>query len=322
MNAFGRLFRIEIFGESHGDAVGVIIDGCPAGIEITTGDFTTDLLRRKSGAMGTTGRRETDRPEFMSGIVNGYSTGAPIMLLFKNTDLKSEDYGFRMHPRPGHVDFTADHKYKSFNDDRGGGHFSGRLTVGLTAAGVIAKKICNPIDIKAKLLEVGGSKNISNKIEEAVASGDSFGGLIECTCSNIPVGLGEPFFDSVESLISHIVFSIPGIKGIEFGNGFTSASLKGSENNDVFIDDKGKTRTNRSGGINGGITNGNDIVFRVAVKPTSSIATLQETFNFETGKIETLTVSGRHDACFAIRVPVILEAVSACVLADLKLLNK
>jgi chorismate synthase len=322
MNAFGHIFKIQIFGESHADIVGITIDGCPPGIPISNLDFKKDLLKRKSGAKGTTARVESDIPQLLCGIRNGFSTGAPITIIFENKNTRPDDYNFRQHPRPGHADFTANIKYNSFNDDRGGGMFSGRLTVALVAAGVIAKKICNPITIKAKLLKIGGSGEISKKIDETYQSGDSLGGLIECKASNMPVGLGEPFFDSVESLIAHLVFSIPGIKGIEFGSGFRSADMKGSENNDLFINAEGKTRTNHAGGISGGISNGNDLAFKVAVKPTSGISLPQSTFNFQSGKIETLRISGRHDACFALRVPVIIEAVTACALADLKLLNK
>ncbi len=322
MNTFGRIFKIQIFGESHGDSVGVIIDGCPAGVSLKEEDFTKDLLRRKSGAKGTTSRKEDDIPQIISGIHNNHSTGAPITILFKNSNTRSSDYNFRNHPRPGHSDFVADKKYNSYNDDRGGGHFSGRITLGLVAAGVIAKKIISDIHIKAKLTEAGGNKNIAEAIDNAIESKDSIGGIIECTASNIPVGLGEPFFDSVESLISHAVFAIPGIKGIEFGSGFEAANMKGSEHNDLIINKDGKTKTNHTGGINGGITNGNDLVFKVAVKPTSSISLPQETFNFESGKIETLEIKGRHDACFALRVPVIVEAVTACVLSDLLILNR
>ena len=322
MNTFGRIFRIHIFGESHGDSVGVVIDGCPPGIKISKEDFTNDLILRKSGAKGTTRRKETDEPQIISGIYNNYTTGSPVTILFKNADTRSSDYNFRKHPRPGHVDFVADKKYNSFNDDRGGGHFSGRITIGLVAAGVIAKKIIEPVNIKAELIEVGDKKEISKMIEAALSFGDSVGGLIECNITNIPIGLGEPFFDSVESLISHGIFSIPGIKGIEFGSGFKAAKMKGSEHNDLIIDANGKTNTNHSGGINGGITNGNDINFKIAVKPTSSISMAQETFNFETGKTEELTIRGRHDACIALRIPVIVEAVTACVLADLLMINK
>jgi len=321
LNTFGNIFRIHIFGESHGKFVGVTIDGCPAGIAINEDDFKTDLARRKSGAKGTTSRKEDDKPQIISGIYNDFSTGAPITILFKNANMRSSDYNFKNHPRPGHADLTGDRKYNSFNDDRGGGHFSGRLTVGLVAAGVIAEKIISNIQIKAKLTEAGGTENISEAIENAVKSGDSIGGIIECTVSNVPVGLGEPFFNSAESLISHAVFSIPGIKAIEFGSGFEAAKMKGSKHNDLIINREGKTKTNNASGINGGITNGNNLFFRVAVKPTSSISLPQETYNFETDTIEPLKIKGRHDACIALRVPVIIEAVTACVLADLYLIN-
>ena len=322
MNTFGRIFRIHIFGESHGETVGITIDGCPPGILLKTDNFKHDLLRRKSGVKGTTPRKEEDLPKIINGVYKNYTTGAPITVLFENKNTRSDDYNFRKHPRPGHADFVADKKYNSYNDDRGGGHFSGRLTLGLLAAGVIAKKIINKISVKAKLTEVGGSKNIALTIDEAVKSGNSVGGIIECRVANVPIGLGEPFFDSIESLISHAVFSIPGIKAIEFGSGFNAAKMKGSEHNDLIINKKGETKTNNAGGINGGITNGNEIIFRVAVKPTSSISLPQESFNFSSEKTDTLKINGRHDACFALRVPVIIEAVTACVLADLNLINK
>jgi len=321
MNSFGRIFKIQIFGESHGHSVGVVIDGCPAGISIKENDFKYDLLRRKSGAKGTTSRKEVDIPLIISGIHKDYTTGAPISILFKNGNTRSSDYNFRNHPRPGHADFVANKKFNSFNDERGGGHFSGRITVGVVAAGVIAKKINPNIEIKAKLIEAGGNNNISEAIDDAIKKNNSIGGIIECTIKNAPIGLGEPFFDSVESLISHAMFSIPGVKAIEFGSGFNSAKMTGIEHNDLIINVEGKTKTNNASGINGGITNGNNIVFRIAVKPTSSIFKAQETFNFETNKIGNLQIKGRHDACFALRVPVIVEALTGCTLADLKMIN-
>jgi chorismate synthase len=320
MNSFGRIFRINIYGESHGKSVGVVIDGCPPGISVSEEDFTEDLLRRKSGAKGTTPRIESDKPILLSGIFNNKTTGAPINIMFENRNTKSKDYeNLKKIPRPGHSDFVALKKYKGFNDIRGGGHFSGRLTLGLIAAGVIAKKIVDKASFNAKLISVGkeGSSDIEKTIEKAIMEQDSIGGIIECRIDNVPVGLGEPFFDSVESRISHIVFSIPGIRGIEFGSGFDSARMTGSEHNDLILDISGKTVSNNAGGINGGISNGNEIVFRVAVKPTSSISRAQETVNLESGKTESLIIEGRHDVCFALRVPVIVEAVSAIVLADL-----
>ncbi len=322
MNTFGRLFRISIFGESHGKTVGITIDGCPAGLPISVDDFTTDLSRRKSGAKGTTPRTEADTPQLISGIFNGKTTGAPLTILFENTNIKPKDYErFSQQPRPGHADFVAMKKFGGYADYSGGGHFSGRLTVALVAAGVIAKKIISPTTVSAKILEVGGRKDISQAIDEAMADHDSVGGLIQCSAINMPTGLGEPFFDAVESLISHIIFAIPAVKGIEFGSGFTAAGMRGSLHNDAIISADGKTKTNNASGINGGITNGNDLVFRVAVKPTSSIGKAQETFNFENNAVEELKIEGRHDACIALRIPPVIEAATAIVLADLMLIG-
>jgi chorismate synthase len=318
VNSFGRLFRVSIFGESHGAVVGIVIDGCPAGIPLSEEDFESDLSRRKSGAKGTTPRKEPDLPTIVSGIYKNYTTGAPLTIMFANTNTRSKDYeALKNIPRPGHADFTASKKYQGFQDPRGGGHFSGRLTLGLTAAGVIAKKIIAPIEVEAKILEVGGSENISEAVDRAIDQKDSIGGIIQCTATNVPVGLGEPFFDSIESLIGHMMFSIPAIKGIEFGSGFKAAGMTGSQHNDLIIDKNGRTASNHAGGVNGGITNGNDIVFRVAVKPTPSISRPQKTINTQSGDIENLVIEGRHDACIALRVPVVVEAGLAIVLADL-----
>lgn len=316
MNSIGRKFRVTIFGESHGIEVGAVIDGTPAGIPLAEADFAEDMGRRKSGAKGTTSRKESDEPRIVSGVFNGHTTGAPITILFTNSNIRSEDYAnLSLHPRPGHSDFVAYKKFGGYNDYRGGGHFSGRITLGLVAAGVIAKKIVDTISIKAEILKLGGD------VTEAMAAKDSIGGVVECRAKGMPVGLGEPFFDSVESLIAHAAFSIPAVKGIEFGTGFASAMMRGSELNDRIIDAEGTTATNHAGGVNGGISNGNPLVFRVAVKPTSSIAVPQETLNVQSGQVETLVVKGRHDACIALRVPVILEAITAIVLADLSLLK-
>ncbi len=321
MNTFGRKFRVSIFGESHGAGVGVCIDGCPAGIPLREDDFTADLLRRKSGARGTTPRVESDAPEILSGVFEGKTTGAPITIIFRNENTRSGDYANLLAmPRPGHADFVAAKKFGGFADYRGGGHFSGRITLGLVVAGVIAKKIVSEIKIAAKILEIGGAKFGEHEqvLEAAIVAGDSLGGVVECVASNMPVGLGEPFFDSVESLISHAAFAIPGIRGVEFGSGFASAREKGSEHNDLIINESGKTKTNNAGGVNGGISNGNELVFSVAVKPTASISAQQVTFNFEKNAMDELSIHGRHDACIALRVPVVLEAVTAMVLADLK----
>jgi chorismate synthase len=323
MNSFGRMFRVSIYGESHGQEVGCVIDGCPPGLSLSPGDFQEDLERRRPNVPGTTQRKEKDIPFFRSGIFEGKTTGAPLHIVFNNEDKKSEDYErIRYIPRPGHADFTAARKFSGFNDYRGGGHFSGRMTVALVAAGVVAKKIIRPAVVRARIIEAGGTAEINRSVKQAVANNDSIGGIIECVSTNVPPGLGEPFFDSTESLISHLVFSIPGIKGIEFGSGFSSARMKGSVHNDPIVNLDGKTLTNHSGGINGGLTNGNPLVFRVAVKPTSSIPKPQKTINLLSGEIENLAVEGRHDSCFALRTPVIIEAAAAFVLADLGLIQK
>jgi len=317
LNTFGQKYRISVFGESHGEKIGVVIDACPVGIALSEKDFEKDLLRRKSGAKGTTPRIESDKPEIVSGVFNGKTTGAPLTILFSNNNTKSKDYSNLVnHPRPSHADFVADVKYDGFQDYRGGGHFSGRITLVLVAAGVVAKKIVKDIEIEAKITELQGNKNIEQALNNAIKQGDSIGGIVECKANNIPVGLGEPFFNSVESQISHLAFSIPGIKAIEFGLGFEGTKMFGSEFNDNFIDRNGKTETNNAGGINGGITNGNELVFRVAVRPTASISKVQKTFNHESQKIEELEIKGRHDLCIALRVPVIIEAITAIALAD------
>lgn len=323
MNTFGRIFRISIFGESHGPMIGITIDGCPHGIPLKVEDFTADLDRRRAGAEGTTTRVEADIPEIVSGWFNGHTTGAPLTIIFRNSDTRSSDYiDIKDHPRPGHADFVARQKFGGFNDYRGGGHFSGRLTLGLVAAGVVAKKILNNISINALLIEAGGSSDIMTAVKEAKEKGDSIGGIVECRAGYISVGYGEPFFDSVESVISHLAFAIPAIKGIEFGSGFEAAKMFGSQHNDPIVDETGKTASYNAGGITGGLTNGNELVFRVAVKPTSSIAKTQSTFNFSSNQVEELQVQGRHDTCIALRVPVVLEAITAIAIADFTLISK
>jgi chorismate synthase len=323
MNSFGVLFRVTLFGESHGPAIGVIIDGCPPGITVKTEDFLPDLKRRQSGSRGTTKRQEPDLPEILSGVFDGVTTGAPVTLITRNSDKISTDYDeFKNIPRPGHADFAASVKHARFADMRGSGHFSGRITWGLVAAGVLAKKINGTADINAKLISAGGSVDIEKALSDAIAANDTIGGIIECTVKNPPLAIGEPFFYSFESAVSHMIFSIPAIKGIEFGSGFASAKMRGSEHNDPFLNSSGKTLTNNAGGINGGITNGNEIIFRLVVKPTSSTGLDQTTFNFKTGKMSTLKVKGRHDTCIALRMPVIVEAATAIAMADLMLIDK
>jgi len=323
MNSFGRLFRVHIFGESHGPAVGITIDGCPAGIALSPADFEKDIERRKAGAAGTTPRKEDDAPEILSGVFNNTTTGAPITIIFRNNNTRSADYeALRDTPRPGHADFVLQKKFDGYNDYRGGGHSSGRLTVCLVAAGLVAKKVLDGITINATLTEAGGNTDIEAAIQKAIEEQDSIGGIVSCSVKGLPVGLGEPFFDSAESLISHIAFSIPAIKGIEFGSGFGATKMKGSEHNDAIVDAEGSTRTNHAGGINGGITNGNELTFRIAVKPTSSTPKEQQTWNNKTQQVETFAIKGRHDLCIALRVPVVAEAAAAIALADLLLLNK
>ncbi len=321
MNHFGNLFSVSIFGESHGEGLGMVIDGCPAGMPLSTEDFIEDTTRRKGGTQkGVTPRQEEDLPLFKSGLFNGKTTGAPLMLLFENKNTRSGDYEKqRAFPRPGHADLVAHHKYGGFEDFRGGGHFSGRLTLCLVAAGVVAKKILNGIQVNAKVISIGGDPDLERGLQKAIDQKDSVGGVVECRVTGLPLGLGEPFFDSVESLLSHAVFAIPAVRGIEFGTGFRAAEMYGVEHNDPIQDIQGTTTTNHAGGIVGGITNGNDLVFRIAIKPTSSTPKDQFTYNWETDQMDTFAVRGRHDLCIALRVPPVLEASAAIVLADLML---
>lgn len=336
MNSFGRKFKVSIFGESHGEATGIVIDGVKPGITLSEQDFTADIQRRKSGAKGTTPRIEADEPKILSGVFEGHTTGAPLTVVFQNTNTHSADYElFRAVPRPGHADYTAGVKWDNQNDPRGGGHFSGRLTLPVVAAGVVAKKMLD-CDFKAEIIEIGGvcrqaalkgkecgltdAQIWNDVLNEAIREQDSVGGIVECRISGLKAGLGEPFFDSVESLISHAIFAIPGVRGIEFGDGFASARMKGSEHNDsICVEDNElpKTSKNGAGGINGGISNGNSVVFRVAFKPTSSIGKTQHSYNFKTRQMDSLEIPGRHDACIVLRTPVIVEAMAAVVLADL-----
>ena len=323
MNTFGRKFRVSIFGESHGELIGVVLDGVPAGLELSEQDFEQDILRRKSGKKGTTPRIEDDKPHIVSGLFEGHTTGAPLTIVFQNFNIKPSDYTqFAALPRPGHADLTAALKWDDCQDPRGSGHFSGRLTLPVVAAGVVAKKILQDATmlddtpfsgVEAQIVEMGD-------LDEAMREGDSVGAVVECTVPDIDPGYGEPFWDSVESIIAHAVFSIPGVRGIEFGDGFMASKMRGSEHNDPIGPD-GRPTKNGAGGVNGGITNGAPIKFRVAFKPTSSISRPQQTFNFATGQMDTLQVSGRHDVCFALRAPVVVEAMTAIVLADLALVK-
>ena len=346
MNTFGRKFRVSIFGESHGKLLGVVMDGVPPGLELEEADFEQDILRRKSGAKGTTPRMESDMPSIVSGVFEGHTTGAPLTIVFSNENTRSGDYSqFAAMPRPGHADLTGAIRYEDCQDPRGGGHFSGRLTLPIVAAGVAAKKIVAdatlldethvaPEDIRAGIVELGGISSPDGEpfmgetlpsewleaLEQAMRDGDSLGAIVECEVNGLDIGYGEPFWDSVESVIAHAVFSIPGVRGIEFGDGFAASAMRGSEHNDPIGPD-GIPLKNGAGGVNGGITNGAPLKFRVAFKPTSSISRPQHTFNFASGQMDILQIKGRHDACFALRAPVVVEAMTAIALADLMLLK-
>ncbi|MEO5947951.1 MAG: chorismate synthase [Chitinophagaceae bacterium] len=486
MNSFGHIFRISIFGESHGECVGITIDGCPAGLALSPEDLLPDLERRKGGKQkGTTPRKEDDFPIFKSGIFNGKTTGFPITILFENKNTRSEDYSKQRNiPRPGHADWVAHQKFGGNEDYRGGGHFSARLTAGIVAAGAIAKmllalvetspqtplrgrgaygdsvspgyitnfpdnwkylsvfakqnrknatpaedklwqevrnrkingykfrrqhpingfipdfvclekkliieidgeyhnaeeqkkydeqrtkwleeskylmlrftnnevidstesvvekigkelltesgsasllerelegEVDEGISIHAKVIEVGGEADIEKGLQKAIDTKDSVGGIIECRVNGLPVGLGEPYFNSIESVLSQIIFSIPAVRGVEFGTGFDAAKMFGSEHNDSIQNMDGKTKTNHAGGVVGGISNGNELVFRLAVKPTSSTPKEQNSLNWDTEKTEDFSIKGRHDLCVALRAPVIVEAVTAIVLADFMLLEQ
>ena len=322
-NSFGNILKITIFGASHSEELGVVLEGLPAGVGLCVEDFASDLERRRPQSKGETPRHEADEPIIEGVDTKGVTTGDSVTIKFRNTNCKSGDYShLRLHPRPSHADLTQRAKYGEEYNLAGGGMASGRMTVALVAAGVVAKKLLGGYRFSTRLISVGATTDESMfdaVVADARAKGDSVGGVVECRVSGVERGLGEPFFDSVESIVSHLVFSIPGVKGVEFGDGFEGAKRYGSERNDLIIDDEGKTQTNNEGGINGGIANGNDIVVRVAVKPTPSIATAQHTYNFASNTIEPLTIGGRHDACIARRAMVVVEAMVAFALADLTL---
>jgi chorismate synthase len=323
MNSFGRLFRVELFGESHGPAVGALVDGCPPGLPLSAEDFEADMARRRAGAAGTTPRRESDLVSILSGVHASFSTGSPICLSIPNKDTRSADYNqFHALPRPGHADFTSMKKYSGFSDPGGSGHFSGRVTAGLVAAGVIAKKILPFARFNTEVRSGVPGKTLDELVVEAVAREDSIGAIVEVVVRGLPVGLGEPFFDACESVLAHLLFAVPAVRALEFGDGFAAAGMFGSEHNDPIIDASGKTSKNGSGGINGGISNGNDLVLRVAVKPASSIARAQRSFDFSKNAMAELIIEGRHDACIALRSAVVIEAATAIGLADLYLTDR
>lgn len=348
-NSFGQMFTITSFGESHGRCVGVAIDGCPAGLALTETDIQKEVDRRKPGNIpGTTRRDEDDIVEILSGIFNGRTTGAPLTMVVWNRDVYSGQYEkIRMTPRPGHADYTAFVKYGGFNDFRGGGRFSGRITVGFVMAGAVARKLLDYIGVRvlAYTIEIGGVKaerrtlseikrnveisplkcadpvaalEMMRAIETAQAEGDSVGGIIEGLALNVPAGLGEPVFDTLEGELAKAIFAIPAVKGVEFGSGFAVAGKRGSQNNDPFAVKNGKivTLTDNAGGILGGISDGMPIVVRVAVKPPPSITKSQNTVDLQKMQNATLEIKGRHDACIVPRAVPIVESMMAVTLCD------
>lgn len=349
-NTFGNSISVTLFGESHGEAIGAVVDGLCPGIEIDNEYITKKLSLRKSDGAVSTKRREKDEYRILSGVFKGKTTGTPLCILIENGDTKSSDYEKNAGLlRPSHADFTAECKYHGFQDFRGGGHFSGRLTAPLVAAGAIALNMLEKkgIIIATHIKQMGeitdrdfsdflsDAEYLSNEnfpvldgnakekmfslVTEAAKQGDSVGGVLESVVRGMPCGVGEPWFDTVESRLAHIIFSVPAVKGIEFGAGFGFANMTGSQANDPFEITEGKIRTvtNNNGGINGGITNGEDIVFRCAVKPTPSIFKEQNTVNIKTMKNEKLSLSGRHDPAVIHRARVVVDSVTALCLADL-----
>lgn len=318
MNSFGKLYRVSIFGESHGNSVGILIDGLKPGIKVNYELINQDLERRKPNYVGSTPRKEADEFIIESGVFNDVTTGSPLLIRFLNKNVKSADYNqFQDVPRPSHTDYTATLKYGQSLP--GSGHFSGRLTLGLVAAGSFAKMML-PLEICSKFIQVGTLKDLSKLdeyISKVTSEYDSVGAIVEITVKNPPKGLGEPFFESVESKLSQMLYSVPGVKGVSFGVGFDGVNLLGSQFNDPIIDGQGHTKTNHSGGINGGITNGNDLVIKVFVRPAASISKPQETFNFKTNQMESLVIEGRHDAFIAKRALVVLENAVMIGLYDL-----
>jgi chorismate synthase len=348
-NSLGKIFIITSFGESHGRCIGIIVDGCPAGLPLTEDDIQREVDRRRPGAGPvSTSRSEEDKVEILSGIYDSHTTGVPICMLVWNRDVDSSQYlKNRFLPRPGHADFTAFTRYGGFNDFRGGGRFSGRITAGFVMAGAIAKKLLElqGIEVLAHTVEIGGIKarpaeldairvsvddsalrcadpvatgQMLQAIEKARADGDSLGGIIEAIAINVPAGLGEPVFDTLEGNVAKALFAIPAVKGVEFGSGFSAAAKRGSENNDLFTieDRKIVTLTNNAGGILGGISSGMPVVARVAVKPTPSISQEQETVDMEKVEPATLSTRGRHDACIVPRAVPVVSAMMAVTLCD------
>ncbi len=321
MNNIGLLYKTTIFGASHEEYCGVLIEGVKPGLSLKEEDFWPSLDRRRPGNYGTP-RKESDKPLLMSGIYNGYTTGMPLLIMFKNENKKSSDYADLINqPRPSHADFVAKQKYKGFNDPRGGGSFSGRLTLGIVASGVVASKIFK-VNMQSEIISLKGvadKTKFKEILETAKNNKDSVGGIIQIKISDLPIGLGEPYFASLESELARALYSIGSVKGVSFGSGFGGTSLSGSDFNDLIIDKTGKTKTNHNGGINGGISNGNEVIINIAIKPTPSIGLPQATYNFKEDKITDLVIEGRHDVAIILRMPVVLESACQMVLTDLYL---
>lgn len=349
-NTFGNNVAITLFGESHGAAIGCVIDGLAAGIKVDNEFIAKQLeLRRPMGAISTP-RAETDKFEILSGVFEGKTTGTPICIVIPNENTKSGDYGdIKYIMRPSHADFVANEKYHGAEDYRGGGHFSGRVTAGIVAAGAIAISILkskgisigthisrlagvndrdfadlnediNALnDMQFAVLDNEKADEMQNRILEAKAEGDSVGGVLETVITGLPTGVGEPWFDSIEGMLSHAIFSIPAVKGVEFGAGFSIADMTGSVANDPFVSVDGeiKTKTNQSGGINGGITNGMPVLFRTAIKPTPTISKEQETVDIRDNSNTVLAARGRHDPCIVHRARVVVDSITAIVLCDM-----
>lgn len=325
MNTYGKLFQVTLYGESHGDAIGIVVDGMIPGTLIDEKRITDDLIKRQPGTLGTTPRKEDDGFKIISGVYRGYATGAPIHVMIENKNIRSQDYEhLKNHPRPGHADFVQSIKYHGFHDERGGGRSSGRLTAALVAAGSLAKMMI-PFVLSHELIQVGTLTDMTyldDYLKTIAEEKDSVGGIVEVKATHMMVGLGDPFFQKLDAEIAKIMFSIPAVKGLEIGTGFRGVTMKGSQFNDVIIDEKGRTQTNHSGGISGGISNGNDLVIRVMIKPTSSIGQPQETYDFEKKRITTLEIGGRHDVAIIRRAGIVLENALAIVLADAYLMMK
>ena len=351
---WGNKFKVSLFGESHGPAVGVTIEGVKPGLKLERDYISTEMMRRAPGRNSlSTQRKEADEYEILSGILDDTATGAPICAVVRNTNTRSNDYSeLKIKPRPSHADYTGYVKYKGFNDIRGGGHFSARITAGLVFAGSIAKlqlmekginigahieslhnikdrtfescdlyneKFIELSKMDIPLLNAGLEEEMKKKINDARMDMDSVGGVIELAVTGIQAGIGDPFFDSFESIMSHMIFSIPGVKGISFGSGFAISEMTGSEANDEFTVRDGKiiTKTNNNGGINGGISNGMPVIMHIAMKPTPSIAKEQNTVNLESLTDTKLSIKGRHDPCIAIRAVPVLESAAAIAVLDM-----